>query len=335
VTFPDTSFDIGPVRVSPPLVMAPLHEITDQPFRRMIRKVGGVGLTVSEMISSEALVRHARKAERMMAGDGEHPFAMQLAGSDPGRLAEAARLAEEAGADIVDLNMGCPASNVTKGGAGSALLRDIRLAEACVAALVKTVSLPVTVKMRAGWDNSQRARAEYLDFLRMFEANGVKALAIHPRTRSQQYEGAADWTLIARAVEAGTRLPIIGNGDVVSAADAHRMVAETGCQGVMIGRAALTNPWIFRQVLEPGLVVTEVERIDLCADFFRLLAELLEPREAVHKMKKIGAWFTKGIRGGVRFRQQLQAADDVATLIGELEKLKGWDPFPDGPDISM
>lgn len=325
MTFPESSFDIGPVRVSPPLVMAPLHEITDQPFRRMIRKVGGVGLTVSEMISSEALIRHARKAERMMAAEGERPFAMQLAGSDPAHLADAARLAADAGADLVDLNMGCPASNVTKGGAGSALLRDIRLAEACVTAMVKAVDVPVTVKMRAGWDNTQRARAEYLDFLRMFEAAGVKALAIHPRTRAQQYEGHADWTLIARAVEAGTSLPIIGNGDVTTPADAMRMVAETGCHGVMIGRAALTNPWIFRQVLEPGLTVTEAQRIDLCVDFFRLLAELLEPREAVHKMKKIGAWFTKGIPGGVRFRQQLQTAEDVETLIRELERLKHLD----------
>jgi nifR3 family TIM-barrel protein len=248
---------------------------------------------------------------------------MQLAGSDPDHLADAARMAREAGADIVDLNMGCPASNVTKGGAGSALLKDIRLAEACVTALVKAVDVPVTVKMRAGWDHTQRARAEYLDFLRMFEAAGVQALAIHPRTRAQQYEGHADWTLIARAVEAGTRLPIIGNGDVVTAGDAHRMVAETGCQGVMIGRAALTNPWIFRQILEPGLQVAEEARIDLCVDFFRLLAELLEPREAVHKMKKIGAWFTKGIRGGVHFRQQLQICDDVDSLIRELERLKG------------
>jgi len=322
VTFPATSFSIGPIRVEPPLIMAPLHEITDQPFRRMIRSVGGVGLTVSEMISCEALIRHARKAERMMAGEGEHPFAMQLAGSVPEHLAEAAVMAQAAGADIVDLNMGCPASNVTRGGAGSALLRDIRLAEACVTAIVKAVAVPVTVKMRAGWDHSQKEKAEYLDFLRMFEAVGVQALAIHPRTRAQQYEGHADWTLIARAVEAGTRFPIIGNGDVNTAEDALRMVRETGCQGVMIGRAALTNPWIFRQILEPGLEVPEAQRIDLCIRFFRLLLELLEPREALHKMKKIGAWFTKGIPGGVHFRQNLHERNDPEWIIQALEALK-------------
>ena len=322
MTFPATSFTIGPILVEPPLVMAPLHEITDQPFRRMIRSVGGVGLTVSEMISCEALIRHARKAERMMAGEGEHPFAMQLAGSVPEHLAEAAVLAQAAGADIVDLNMGCPASNVTRGGAGSALLRDIRLAEACVTAIVKAVSVPVTVKMRAGWDHSQKEKADYLDFLRMFEDVGVQALAIHPRTRAQQYEGHADWTLIARAVEAGTSFPIIGNGDVNTAEDALRMVRETGCQGVMIGRAALTNPWIFRQILEPGLEVAEAQRIDLCIRFFRLLLELLEPREALHKMKKIGAWFTKGIPGGVHFRQNLHERNDPEWIIQALEALK-------------
>jgi tRNA-dihydrouridine synthase B len=322
LTFPHSAFQIGSILIEPPLVMAPLHEITDQPFRKMLREVGGLGLTVSEMISSEALVRHARKAERMMASEGEHPYAMQLAGSGPEHLAEAARMTEAAGADIVDFNMGCPASNVTKGGAGSALLRDIRLAEACISAIVKAVKVPVTVKMRAGWDASQKERAEYLDFLKMFEATGIQALTIHPRTRSQQYTGQADWSLIAKAVEAGTPYPIIGNGDVVEAEDAHRMVRETGCQGVMIGRAALTNPWIFRQVMEPGFQVTEEQRIDLCARFFRLLLETVEEREAVHKIKKIGGWFTKGIRNGAHFRQRLNHIHEADELIRELEALK-------------
>jgi len=323
MSFPHSPFAIGSILVDPPLVMAPLHEITDQPFRKMLREVGGVGLTVSEMISSEALVRHARKAERMMASEGEHPYAMQLAGSDPEHLAEAARLTEAAGADLLDLNMGCPASNVTKGGAGSALLRDLRLAEACVKAIVQAVKVPVTVKMRAGWNAGQKERGEYLDFLRMFEAAGIQGLTIHPRTRTQQYEGQADWSLIAKAVEAGMSYPIIGNGDVVTPEDAHRMVRETGCQGVMIGRAALTNPWIFRQILDPSFQVTEAQRIDLFARFFRLLLEALEEREAVHKIKKIGGWFTKGIRHGAHFRQRLNQIQDADALIQELEALKG------------
>lgn len=323
MVFPDASLVIGPFAISPPLVLAPLHEITDQPFRRMIRELGGVGLTVSEMISCEALVRHARKAERMMlASEGERPFAMQLVGNDPGHLAEAARIVEAAGADLVDLNMGCPASHVTGGGAGSALMRDFRRAEACVAALVAAVQVPVTVKMRIGWDGGQKERGEYLDFMRMFADHGVQALSLHPRTRSQQYQGHADWSFIARAVDAGMPYPVIGNGDVLTAEDARRMARETGCQGVMIGRAALTNPWIFRQVLDPGFVVTEPERIDLCARFFRLLLETLEEREAVHKIKKTGGWFTKGIRNGALFRQRLNEIHEAQELIAALEALR-------------
>lgn len=324
MSFPHEPFQIGPVEIPNRLVMAPLHEITDQPFRRMIRGVGGVGLVVSEMISSEALIRHARKAERMMASSGEHPFAMQLSGANPQVLAESTRLCEASGADLVDLNMGCPASNVTKGGAGSALLRDLRLAQACVKAMVQATPLPVTVKMRAGWDNGQKERAEFLDFLRMFEDHGVRALAIHPRTRSQQYEGHADWTLIARAVEAGRSYPIIGNGDVNVAEDAFRMQRETGCAAVMIGRGALANPFIFREIVEPGFKASETMRIDLTLDYFRLLQELLEPREALHKIKKIGGMFTKGIPGGGHFRQNLHLCQDAEHLIREIEALKNF-----------
>lgn len=322
MSFPLEPFQIGPVVIPNRLVMAPLHEITDQPFRRMIRGVGGVGLVVSEMISSEALIRQARKAEKMMASSGEHPYSMQLSGANPKVLAEGVKLCEAAGADLVDLNMGCPASNVTKGGAGSALLRDLRLAEACVKAMVQAATVPVTVKMRAGWDNGQKERAEFLDFLRMFEDNGIRALAIHPRTRSQQYEGHADWSLIARAVAAGRAYPIIGNGDVNLAEDAFRMHQETGCAAVMIGRGALANPYIFREITEPGFKATDAMRIDLTLDYLRLLLELLEPREALHKIKKIGGMFTKGIPGGVKFRQNLHLCEDPEPLMRQLEALK-------------
>lgn len=322
MSFTDTPFSIGPFQVSPPLVMAPLHEITDGPFRRMIREIGGVGLTVSEMISCEALVRNARKARPMMALDGGSPFSMQLVGCRPDRLAESARICLEHGADMLDLNMGCPASNVTSGGSGSALMRDIRLAESCIRAMVKAVDIPVTVKMRAGWDAAQKERGEYLDFLKMFEANGVKGLCLHPRTRAQQYTGHADWSLIARAVEAGHSYPIIGNGDVTCYDDAQRMVRETGCHGVMIGRAALTNPFIFRQVQDPNFQVTPDMRIDATIRFFRMLMELLEERDALHKIKKIGAAFTKGLHGGAKFRHQLNECHDPHELLAKLEALR-------------
>ena len=317
-----TPFQIRDVEVPNRLVMAPRHEITDQPFRKFIRAVGGVGLVVSEMISSEARVRHAVKAEKMMAATGERPLSMQVSGGRPEALAESARLCEAAGADLVDLNMGCPASNVTKGGAGSALLRDIRLAERCVTGMVKAVKIPVTVKMRAGWDASQKDRGEFLDFLRMFEAAGVQALAIHPRTRVQQYEGHADWSIISRAVAAGMPYPIIGNGDVNTREDAYRMVGETGCAAVMIGRGALTNPYLFRQILEADLEVTTAMRIDATLRLFQILLDLLEPREALHKIKKIGAWFTKGVPGGHGFRQNLHAASDPVALMAAIDALR-------------
>jgi tRNA-dihydrouridine synthase B len=316
------SFHIGSFEVRPPLVLAPMHELTDQPFRRMIRQIGGIGMTVSEMVSSEALVRKARKAQDMLAPDGGRPFAVQIAGSVPARLAEAAVLAEASGADMVDLNMGCPAGNVTKGGAGSALLKDIRLAESCVKAMVKAVKCPVTVKIRAGWDASQKERAEYLDFMRMFEAQGVQALALHPRTRSEQYSGNADWSLISRAVDAGFSYPIIGNGDIVVADDAIRMFRETGCAGVMIGRGAMYNPFLFRQILDPSLEVTRDMRVDATLSFFQLVLEVFDESEALHKVKKIGAMFTKGIPGGNKFRQSLHLKNDVQSLIREIEALK-------------
>lgn len=322
MAFPFDPFFIGPVEVKPALVLAPLHEITDLPFRRMIREIGGLGLTVSEMISAEALWRQARKAKEMMASEGERPFAMQLAGYIPDHLAECTRMCEEAGADLVDLNMGCPASNVTSGGAGSALLRDFRLAERCVQAMVKAVKIPVTVKMRVGWDAAQKEREEYQDFLRMFEACGVQAVTIHPRTRAQQYLGHSDWSLIARAVDMGLRFPIIGNGDVNRAEEAHQMVKETGCAGVMIGRGAMYNPFLFKQILDPTLTVTSDMRIDATLRFFRLTLEEGDERAALHKIKKIGAWFTKGLPGGAKFRHRLNERNDPEALIQDIEALR-------------
>jgi tRNA-dihydrouridine synthase len=194
--------------------------------------------------------------------------------------------------------------------------------------MVKAVKVPVTVKMRAGWDASQKDRGEFLDFLRMFEAAGVQALAIHPRTRAQQYEGSADWGIIARAVDAGTAYPIIGNGDVNAPADAFRMVEETGCAAVMIGRGALYNPFLFRQILDPDFLVTTEMRIDATLRLFQILLDLLEPREALHKIKKIGSWFTKGVRGGVQFRQNLHACNDPELLLAQLEALRDSAPTP-------
>lgn len=334
MSFPHDPFRIGGIEIQPALVLAPLHEITDVYFRRMIREIGGVGLTVSEMVSSEALTRDAHKAFAQLTPDG-HPYAVQLSGSNPERLAEGARIAVEAGADFVDLNMGCPASNVTRSGSGSALLRDFSKAEACVLAMVKAVTVPVTVKMRTGWDMEQQQRGEFMDFLAMFRDAGVQAVTVHPRTRAQQYTGHSNWSLITQAVDAGMPYPIVGNGDVTTPEDAYAMTRETGCAAVMIGRAAMTNPFLFKQITEPHLVVSPQMRVDLTLCFLRSLLVALEPREALHRIKKIGGWFTKGIPGGAPFRHKLNEKHDPVELLAELEALQlplsAGDPGKVGP----
>jgi nifR3 family TIM-barrel protein len=314
-----SSFLIGSLSVKPALALAPLHEITDRALRAFIREIGGVSLTVSEMISCEALIRKAHKAERMLAGDGGRPFAAQIVGSRSEAMAEAAIIAEQSGADIVDINMGCPASNVTSCFAGSALLRDIKLAESCVKSVTKAVSAPVTVKMRIAWDDSQKERGDYLNFLKMFENNGIAAVTIHPRTRSQQYTGKADWTFIARAAELGMTYPIIGNGDVINPEDAERMIKETGCDGVMIGRGILYNPFLFKQIIDESFCVSHDKRIRITIRFFEIVMKLYDEREALHKIKKFSGYFTKGIPGASKLRQKLNDFNDPINILQELK----------------
>jgi len=314
-----SSFLIDSISVKPALALAPLHEITDQAFRSFIREIGGLGLTVSEMVSCEALIRRARKAEKMLAGDGGRPFAVQIAGSRPEAMAEAAIIAEQSGADIVDINMGCPASNVTSCFAGSALLRDIAMAESCVKSVIKAVSAPVTVKMRIAWDDSQKQRGGYIDFLKMFEDNGIAAVTIHPRTRSQQYTGRADWTFISRAVELGMKYPIIGNGDVITPQDAKKMIKETGCDGVMIGRGVLYNPFLFRQITDESFCVSHNKRIEITIRFFEIVTKLYDEREALHKIKKFSGYFIKGIPGASKLRQKLNDLNEPMNIVKELE----------------
>jgi nifR3 family TIM-barrel protein len=316
-----SGFSIGPISVKPALALAPLHEITDQTFRVFMRDIGGLGLTVSEMVSCEALIRSAHKAEKMLAGDGGHPFAAQIVGSRPEAMAQAAVMAQEAGADIIDINMGCPASNVTGGLAGSALLRDAKLAEACVKSVIAAVKVPVTVKMRVGWDERQKERGDYLTFLKMFEDNGIAAVTLHPRTRAQQFTGRADWSCIARAVELGLGYPIIGNGDVLVREDAERMVQETGCSGVMAGRGALYNPFLFVQIMDEAFHVSHAKRIEITIKFFEMIIKHHDERDALHKIKKFTGFFTKGVPGASKLRQKLNGLYEPMDVLGELELL--------------
>ena len=235
----------GNIAIDPPTVLAPMAGVTDRDFRLLLRRIGGVGLVSMEFISSRAIVSGRPSELRLMHFcEEERPLAIQIYGSDPGVMAEAAMMVEEMGADICDINMGCPANKVLKGCAGAALMGDPALAEAIVRSVRRSISIPLTIKFRLGLD---RERKTYLDLGHMCEANGVAAVAMHARTAKQAFKGEADWSDIAR-LKSELSTPVIGNGDIRNPADALRMIEQTGCDGVMIGRAATKNPWIFQQI---------------------------------------------------------------------------------------
>lgn len=316
-------FSIGPVAVDPPLALAPMAGLTDVTFRRVVRSCGGLGLAVSEIVSAEGLLRGTFAPEEYLTIDpGEHPVALQLSGSEPDRMAEAARVCEARGADILDINMGCPAPSVIKGRCGSALLKDPAKAAALAAAVVRAVSIPVTVKMRLGWS----ARLiTFLEVARALEGVGVAGLCLHARTREQEYRGSADWARIAE-LKAAVRLPVFGNGDVHTPADVLRMFEETGCDGVMVGRAAVKNPWIFRQAVQLAREgrfdePTQADRIALIrAHFAAILAED-RPGLALHRMKTFLGKYTFGVPGAHALRQSLNTLKEAQTL---LEAFEAW-----------
>ena len=226
--------NIGNIELSAPLALAPMAGITDLPFRLICRRMG-CGMTVSEMVSAKGLLyKNVKTTEMLRIDDGERPTAIQLFGSVPAELAEAARMVEASGADMIDFNMGCPVPKIVNNGEGSALMKNPRLAHDILAAMVKAVKIPVTVKFRAGWDDANRNAVE---IARAVEAAGVSAVAVHGRTRQQFYEGKADWSIIADVKQA-VKVPVFGNGDIFTVADGLRMLEQTGCDGLMIGRGA-------------------------------------------------------------------------------------------------
>ncbi len=240
---------IGGVSIETPLTLAPMAGQTNHPFRRLVRELGGCGLVCSELISSNAMQYHGSRQHTFDMFDwtpDESPFAVQLFGHDPAHMAEAAQAVEDSGADIIDINMGCWVPKVAKKGSGADLLKDVCTAQAVVEAVVNAVNVPVTVKVRSGFEDGQPTA---ITFARAAEDVGAAAIAVHARYASQGFRGEADWDIIRRVKAAAREIPVIGNGDVFCAADAARMMDETGCDGVMIGRASLGKPWIFRQMM--------------------------------------------------------------------------------------
>ena len=313
--------EIGPLRLDPPLVLAPMAGITDHVYRLMLRRIGGVGLVTMEFISSEAITRgNARQLRKLVFSDEERPLSIQIYGSDPERMAAAADIVEELSPDVCDINMGCPANKVLKGCAGAALMGDLPLAREIVRSVRRRLSIPLTVKFRLGLDDQ---RMNFLDLGRMCEDEGVAAVAMHARTARQMYTGRADCRRIAE-LKRHLGIPVVGNGDVATPDDALELFRETGCDAVMIGRATMKNPWIFRQIADrlaggsPREATLE-ERRDLMLDHFSAIeATAHDSREALHKLRTMTGWYTSGLPHGRALRvriSELQTPSDFRDAV--------------------
>jgi len=311
---------IGNLTLDNNVILAPLAGITNLPFR-LLAKSSGCGLVCSEMISANGLVYQSGRTEQMIdSAPEEKPLSVQIFGSDPGIMAEAAAIVESKGADIVDINFGCSVRKVIKTGSGVALMRTPDRAKALLAAVRKAIRIPLTIKIRSGWDASGR---EALKIAEIAQNCGVDAIAVHPRTAGQQFRGRADWSIIA-AVKKNVGIPVIGNGDIVSARDALKMLEETGCDAVMIGRRAFGNPTIFSRVLlrlkgeEPAQEDLS-HRFDIMAHYFKASVDYIGEETACRMMRSRLGWFTRGMRNSSKFRESikhLSSEEEGNELIG-------------------
>ena len=313
-----SGFRIGPVTVAPNLVLAPMSGITDSAYRSLVKELnpGAVGLVVTELISIEALTRQNLRTRNMLRyRPAERPLSIQLFGADPQRMADAAQMAQDLGADIIDVNCGCPAPKVTKKGGGAELMRHTPVLAEILQALRRVLTIPFTVKIRAGWDDGSRNAVEVA---RMAEGEGVQAIAVHGRTRTQLYSGEPDWELVARVKQA-VRVPVIGSGDITTAAGALERLATSGVDGVMVGRGTLAHPWIFREIdaLQRGLpvpVITPAERFNAVDRLIARLDEELPPNAALGRSRGLACRMVKHLRGGAALRVALVRAPSTAVM---------------------
>lgn len=331
-------------------LLSPLAGYTNLAFRRIVRQIGGVGLATTDLVSANALVHLNEKTLRMIeTHDEDQPFAVQIFGHDASTMCEAAQFLQERGVDTIDINMGCPVEKIAGGGSGAGMMCDLGSTLSLVQRVVESVSIPVSVKMRLGWDSTQLTAPK---FAREFEQLGVVAIAIHGRTRAQGFSGSVDRSGIRAVVEAVDRIPVVGNGDVRTIPDAARMIEETGCQAVSIGRGALANPWLFRQLAQweatgewspPG---SFNDRLELLLRQFGYMIEQWGEQGGIVRFRKMAHWYLKSMRVRPKLRNMLQQAktkEQFDAALRDIERAgpRGYDktgilpdmhvPVPSGP----
>ncbi len=309
---------IGALTVKPATFLAPIADITDGPFRRIVRNFGGVGALFTEMISADAYTRNCEKTLHMTRfTEKERPLFFQIVGKDPERMAKAAELAAAAGADAVDINMGCPSNTITRHGSGSALLKDLKLAESIITEIRHRISIPLTIKIRSGWNHESLV---FTEFGKMAEENGVNAIFFHGRTRKEMFRGTVHYNHIA-ILKSHVSIPVIGNGDIRDRGTMEKML-ETGCDGIMIARAAIKKPWIFAE-LTSGCQVDAETLPDIMAKQFEEICAIYPEKTALHKMKTIAGWYSRSIAGGKSIRIQLNhihSSDGMMQLVRSFQK---------------